>query len=59
MYTDWDKWAEIRKIKSLPHEAIEVMYDSPSSNPLDIIVVIKWQRKNAWKSLQLQTKVAR
>ena len=57
--TDWQKWAIEEKLLTLPKEAVVVEFTDPKNDPLDIEVIINWERNNRASHLALATKLTK
>jgi prepilin-type N-terminal cleavage/methylation domain-containing protein len=42
--TDWTAWAAKQQILTLPGEKIDVQYEDPTGDPLNIKLSLAWQR---------------
>jgi Tfp pilus assembly protein PilV len=57
--TDWNAWAAQQQLNTLPGEKVEVLFDNPESDPLDIQVAVEWQRKLRKNNISLQTRLTK
>ncbi len=55
----WDRWAQEKKLITLPEEVIIVSYADPTADPLDIEVIDQWKRKLRTNKVTLRTKLTK
>src|SRR5690242_9923053 len=53
--TDWIGWAEKQGFNILPQESVEIHFEDPAADPLDIQVTVKWIRKLRKSQVSLRT----
>jgi len=56
---DWNKWAQLEGLTTLPEEAVSVEFAEGPGDPLDIRVEISWERKARSNTIELTTKMTK
>jgi Tfp pilus assembly protein PilV len=57
--TDWPAWAQQQQLNTLPGEKVDVQYENPEADPLDIKVSVEWQRKLRKNDVTFMTKLTK
>lgn len=57
--TDWAQWTKDHQLNTLPAENIEIKFDDPAGDPLDIVVTVSWSRHDKNNKLSFKTKMTK
>lgn len=56
---DWESWADMQGLNTLPEENIDIVFSEPSTNLLEMQVTVNWTRKLRENNVTLITKIAK
>ena len=57
--TDWQQWAQTEKLLTLPDEVITVNFPASNTKPLEIEVIVAWNKRAKTKTVSFKTAVIR
>lgn len=57
--TDWAQWVTDHQLNTLPAESVEIKFDDPPGDPLDIVVNVHWSRHGKINKLSFKTKMTK
>ena len=57
--TDWQQWAQTEKLLTLPDEVITVNFPASNTKPLEIEVIVAWNKRAKTNTVSFKTAVIR